>query len=258
MPTREIAPIGAPCWIELSSSDTQRATEFYAQLFGWATDASDDYTTCTVSGSTVAGIVDKPTEMDASARWITYFASANAQATVELADESGGQSAVPPKEVGSLGTSALLVDPGGATAGVWQPGEHPGYQLFGEPGTAVWHELATGDYHTSVLFYEIVFGWSTKVESDSPEFQYTTAEFDGEPLAGIFEAGESGSATWDVYFGTDDVDRTVELAKSLGGRVTEAPTDSPYGRYAGLADPTGAEFKVMTPSDWAREPLSAS
>lgn len=263
MPARETAPQGAPCWIDLSSSDPGRARDFYAGLFGWTFEESGEeygnYLSCLRNGSTVAGIMQNADESTVADSWITYFASADAQASADLADESGGQASVAPTEIGETGTMAMLVDPGGATAGVWQPGQHTGYQLVDEPGTAVWHELITRHYRASVLFYETVFGWTTKVESDTDEFQYTTAEFDGVPLAGIMDGTrdfpEDRPARWDVYFGTEDVDKTVALAESLGGRVVDDAEDSPYGRFATLADPTGAEFKVMTPSDWAGRTL---
>ena len=35
MPTRTIAVNGAPCWVDLMTSDTERARDFYARLFGW-------------------------------------------------------------------------------------------------------------------------------------------------------------------------------------------------------------------------------
>ena len=35
MSTRETAPIGAPCWFDLMTSDTDKARAFYTQLFGW-------------------------------------------------------------------------------------------------------------------------------------------------------------------------------------------------------------------------------
>lgn len=35
MPTRDTAPIGAPCWIDLMTSDTERSRAFYCELFGW-------------------------------------------------------------------------------------------------------------------------------------------------------------------------------------------------------------------------------
>ncbi|MDQ6614274.1 MAG: VOC family protein, partial [Actinomycetota bacterium] len=35
MPTRDTAPIGAPCWVDLMTSDTERSRAFYCELFGW-------------------------------------------------------------------------------------------------------------------------------------------------------------------------------------------------------------------------------
>ena len=37
MPTPTLV-VGAPCWIDLYSSDTEKATEFYGGLFGWTTE----------------------------------------------------------------------------------------------------------------------------------------------------------------------------------------------------------------------------
>ena len=34
MPTPTLV-VGAPCWIDLYSSDTAKATEFYGTVFGW-------------------------------------------------------------------------------------------------------------------------------------------------------------------------------------------------------------------------------
>lgn len=266
MSTRNTAPLGAPCWVDLPSSDPERTRAFYGGLFGWTFEASDagdgDYINCLLDGSRVAGVVRKGPGSEAPERWITYFASADAQATADLADESGGQAALAPMEIGSMGTVAMLVDPGGATAGVWQAGQHTGFGRLDEPGTPVWLELTTRNYRASVLFYETVFDWTTKVESDTEEFQYTTAEFDGIPLAGIMDGtidlAEDSPARWEVYFGTENVDRTVALAESLGGRIVDEAEDSPYGRFATLADPAGAEFKVMTPSEWQASSPSAS
>ncbi len=35
MPTRDSAPIGSPCWVDLMTSDTERSRSFYGLLFGW-------------------------------------------------------------------------------------------------------------------------------------------------------------------------------------------------------------------------------
>ena len=35
MPARDSAPTGAPCWVDLMTSDTERSRAFYGELFGW-------------------------------------------------------------------------------------------------------------------------------------------------------------------------------------------------------------------------------
>lgn len=41
MPTRDTAPAGAPCWVDLMSSDIERSRAFYSQVFGWTAEDPD-------------------------------------------------------------------------------------------------------------------------------------------------------------------------------------------------------------------------
>ena len=50
-----------------------------------------------------------------------------------------------------------------------------------------------------------------------------------------------------MYFRTDDADATIARARELGGSVIQPAEDTPYGRLATLADPTGAAFKLIGP-----------
>ena len=34
--------VGAPCWIDLYSSDTDKASAFYAELFGWKAEPAQE------------------------------------------------------------------------------------------------------------------------------------------------------------------------------------------------------------------------
>ena len=52
-------------------------------------------------------------------------------------------------------------------------------------------------------------------------------------------------SNWQVYFAVADADAAIEKAVSMGARVVEGPEDSPFGRLATLADPTGAMFKIV-------------
>ena len=54
-------------------------------------------------------------------------------------------------------------------------------------------------------------------------------------------------AHWSVYFGSDDADATLARISELGGSVVRPAEDTPYGRLAQAADPTGALFKLVQP-----------
>ena len=42
MPKRDVAPIGAPCWVDLLTADPERAKAFYGELFGWTAEAAGE------------------------------------------------------------------------------------------------------------------------------------------------------------------------------------------------------------------------
>ena len=48
-----------------------------------------------------------------------------------------------------------------------------------------------------------------------------------------------------VYFVVSDCDDAVAKATKLGGVLRFGPTDSPFGRFAALSDPQGANFSVI-------------
>ena len=53
------------------------------------------------------------------------------------------------------------------------------------------------------------------------------------------------SSHWLVSFATPDADAAAAAAQGAGGAVTTAPFDTPFGRVAGLTDPSGAAFRVV-------------
>ncbi len=56
---------------------------------------------------------------------------------------------------------------------------------------------------------------------------------------------EGATAFWTIYFGVDDTDAALERIVELGGKVTQPAKDTPWGRLAQAADPTGTAFKLM-------------
>lgn len=245
--------VGAPCWIDLYSSDTERAKDFYGQLFGWTTlDPGPEYGGYFIfqkDGKTVAGCMANDGEQGVPDMWTVYLTTDDADRTADAARTNGGQVHLEPMDVTQNGRFAMLGDPGEATIGVWQPRDVQGFEIRGETGAPAWFELQTRDYDASVDFYRDVFGWDAHTASDSDELRYTTLG-EGESMqAGIMDASgflpEGAPAAWSVYFEVEDADATIAQATELGGAVVDPAEDTPYGRLATLTDPTGTRLKLL-------------
>lgn len=253
MPTPDITP-GAPCWIDLMTSDVERAKTFYGELFGWTYRTGDQekyggYVTASKDGKSVAGLMQKQEDMGQMPDvWTTYLRTDDINATSEAAAANGGLVYLPPMEVPEQGHMAMYGDTTGAAIGAWQFGEHHGYQLVAEPGSAVWHELHARDYEAAVEFYKSVFGWETDVMSDTPELRYTTLGVGNDAKAGIYDASadlpEEAPSNWQIYFGVENADAAIEKAVAMGATLIEPAQDTTFGRMATIADPTGATFKI--------------
>jgi hypothetical protein len=253
MTTRESAPVGAPCWIDLLTADTDATRSFYGQLFGWTSEQTGEefggYINFFKDGVQVAGCMHNDGQSGFPDVWSIYLATDDIKAVADATVANGGQVLMPPTAVGELGSMAILTDAGGAAIGAWQPGLHRGFGTYDEPGTPGWFELHTRDYDSSVGFYQQVFGWDTHVAGDTDDFRYTTLGKDEDQLAGIMDAGaflpEGVPAHWSIYFRVEDTDATLARIVELGGSIVRPAEDTPYGRLAQAADPTGALFKLV-------------
>src|SRR5437588_11845357 len=110
MPARDTAPVGAPCWVDLMTSDTARARDFYTQLVGGgAEDPNPEfggYFNFTKDGAWIAGGMGRRPETPAEMPdvWSVYLATDDAEKTVATATDNGAQVIVPPMAVADLGT----------------------------------------------------------------------------------------------------------------------------------------------------------
>ena len=254
MPKRDPAPIGAPCWIDLFTSDPDKSRAFYGELMGWTAEEPNEqfggYWNFSKDGALVAGgMRNDGTDPGIPDHWNVYLASKDAEATVAAATAHGGGVIVPVMAVADLGSMALITDAGGAVIGIWQPGTHKGIGIIAEPGAPAWFELHTRDYDASVQFYKDVFGWDAKTMSDTPEFRYTTLGEGEEALAGIMDSTgflpEGVPSHWAVYLRVQDTDAAVKTTVDLGGALITPAEDTPYGRIAMVSDPTGAHFRLV-------------
>jgi hypothetical protein len=100
----------------------------------------------------------------------------------------------------------------------------------------------TRDVTVAKQFYGSLFGWrfeDTK-RSDRP---YVLARVGSDPVAGFVDVSAIADAgpQWISFMSVDNVDRTVALVQSDGGKVLLEPREVPsIARAAVVADPQGA------------------
>ncbi|TQC45298.1 VOC family protein [Rhodococcus sp. WS4] len=259
MPTKSEYAQGTPDWVDLQTSDQAAAKKFYSELLGWEYDdrpmpEGPVYSMATLRGENVAAIA--PLQPDAAAagapaNWNTYIAVDDVDETVAKVPGAGGQVLMPAFDVGEAGRMSFVTDPTGAAVGLWQANKHIGATLVGDPGACLWTELNTGDVDKAVAFYTSVFGITTSQMSMGPEYTYTLFEVGGEQVCGCGQPMTAGTPNhWRVYFAVEDVDASAAKVVELGGTIVEEAMDIPtVGRMAGVTDPQGALFSIMTPEE---------
>jgi predicted enzyme related to lactoylglutathione lyase len=255
MPIRDPIPAGAPCWADLATSDPSRAVQFYRQVFRWEAEEPDPahggYFNFHRDGVRLAGAMKAMQDGPADV-WSGHLATDNVEKTLEVVAAEGGQVIVPAMEVSDLGVMSIVVDPGGASIGFWQPGTHRGFGLSAEDGAVSWFELHTREYRRCLEFYGAVTGAEVATMADEEGFRYSTLVVNGRPVAGIMDA--SGQPTghhagWDIYFWAEDADTVIGRIRASGGKIVRPAEDTPYGRLAEATDPMGARFKLMAAND---------
>src|ERR1700685_3414587 len=111
MTTRDRAPLGAPCWTDLWSSDVESSRRFYAELFGWEplepNPEFGGYFMFARDGVPVAGGMGPMGDMPANNQWKIYLATDDIVKTLEVAAANGADIVSPAMDVADLGTQAV-------------------------------------------------------------------------------------------------------------------------------------------------------
>lgn len=95
MTNRNEFPTGAPCWVELYTSDPDKSRAFYGELFGWTSDSAGEeyggYVNFSKDGMLVAGCMRNDGEDGMPDVWTVYLASDDAEATTAAAPPTAGR-----------------------------------------------------------------------------------------------------------------------------------------------------------------------
>jgi len=110
---------GSFCWNELGTTDTEKAGNFYSNVFGWTrekfSDSPIEYTMFKNGDRGAGGMYQITPEMGPiPPHWLAYFAVDDCDAKVQKATELGGCVMKPADDIPGVGRFAILTDPQGA------------------------------------------------------------------------------------------------------------------------------------------------
>lgn len=237
--------IGKFVWHENHSTDVEKAKSFYAELLGWETEpwkpgGEMDYTLIKSGEQMHGGFM--AAQGGTPSHWLGHVRVEDVDETVRRAEAAGGKILFGPHDMPEVGRFAVIADPQGAVLATFQPSGEEGPP---SEGVFVWDELGTSDPDAAAAFYSEVLGW-TAAAPDMELGGYRIFARGEDQVAGFMKPPEDMPAPphWQVYIGTDDVDKTTARAKELGATVIVEPMDIPndIGRFSVLQDPAGAVF----------------
>lgn len=248
-------PVGAPCWVDLMTPDTDAAKRFLTAVFGWTNDDRFDdegnhiYTLFRQGDKVAVGMGGQPPEMaGAPAVWNTYIATDDPAAIAEKVTAAGGSVLMPPMQVMTSGEMAVFSDPTGAVFSVWKAGDHIGSEIANEPDTWSWSELMTRDVPAAIAFYRQVFGWAFAEMGLNYQVIQGGEEGWGGLMAMPPEMPDMVPAHWATYFMTDDIEATMAKIKNADGQIMDGPMEIPEaGLIAVIHHDAAGTFHILQP-----------
>lgn len=116
-------------------------------------------------------------------------------------------------------------------------------------GEIWWAELITSDAQRAKDHYTNLIGWEAEDMVMPDGSTYTMFSKDGKNIAGMQAKQEAWGPMpdhWMTYLTVANVDKAVSENTKAGGKLINGPFDIPVGRFAVIADPTGATLAVAT------------
>jgi predicted enzyme related to lactoylglutathione lyase len=274
-----VAPGGTPqyrqgsfVWFDLLVDDADAVRSFYADLFGWSLEPTDDsgaYLSIRFEGRVIGGvsIADKDESTDRRALWLSSVSVSDVDRVAAAAVAAGASVILAPDELPDRGRYSVIADPQGAPIVLLRSSTGDGVRRSPEarrPGEWLWIELWTTDLQAARQFYTDLLGYEVEVRASrsaeegdlaassggDDSASYLIMSRDGENRAGMMQLPfEEANPHWLPFVAVKDVYASVELVERLGGQVIVGP--DVVGRHdaAIVVDPEGA---VLGLQQWPR------
>jgi predicted enzyme related to lactoylglutathione lyase len=113
-----------------------------------------------------------------------------------------------------------------------------------KPGDLVHFEINTNNAERAKRFYTKLFGWRYK-DSEIPGVEYYVIDgvTPGGAINPIAQASKVKAPT--VYFGVEDIDRSLQTVRDQGGTADDKLPIPGQGWFAACIDPDGNSFSLF-------------
>lgn len=120
-------PIGSITWIDLTVDDAESVRDFYRDVVGWESSGIDmggyeDFCVQPPGQDPVAGICHaRGNNAAIPPQWLPYITVQDLDASIARCRDKGGEVVVAPRTMEGQGRYAVIRDPAGAAAALFQP-----------------------------------------------------------------------------------------------------------------------------------------
>ncbi|QDU66457.1 VOC family protein [Engelhardtia mirabilis] len=240
---------------DLKTTDVGRSIAFFEALLGWkaveVTPGGPESThfQMRVGDRIACALMGLDADLGVPSHFVPYIACDDVDAVCARFASAGGEVRIGPMDLGEHGRWAVCSDLGEGLVSLWKGTDPPAPrdETAMPFGLFCWDELLSTDAARDAEFYAGVFDYDVKT-MPTPDGDYLVLERGGLMHAGVMQkpAEAPGPSTWLSYARVEDVDAMTEKARSLSAQVWVDPRDIPnIGRFAVMADPTGALFALF-------------
>ncbi|MCB1221262.1 MAG: VOC family protein [Planctomycetales bacterium] len=240
------------CWVEIRSTDLQKAHDFYGTVFGWElSDFGDTFKVHYAPGHLGMGF--SKGWRDELPNSLFYIAVPDIDDVVAKVVARGGELVEPKQPIGpDMPNSAIVRNAQGVHLGLFDGAKSPQPYVPApwtapepvEPNTVCSVEIHGGtDLSEAENFYGGLFGWGTA--SMGPQYMMYDP---GAGVGGVFQ-GHTPQAPVMIYIYVTDVMAALEKIVASGGKqIGEAAAMPGMGMFGYFSDPNGVVLGLIGPA----------
>jgi predicted enzyme related to lactoylglutathione lyase len=251
MPATSHHDSGTPCWADIIVSSQEQHHDlraFLSAIYGWEWQLGDAetgyYSMALVNGAPVFGVGIGD---GASPKPTIYFATNDIEKSLITAEKNGATVVMPATQVMSAGTMAILVDPLGATFGLWRAGDFPGFGVVYEINTPGWFDHVSDDPDAAGAFYGTLTGHTYTTLDDSIRILQNGDQW----FASLSHPQVGTDPRWNPIFVTDSLQRIRDAVPRHGGTILIEEMPVPGSAICVFTEPiNGTVMTVMQAGEY--------